>query len=77
MGLWSLCNEPEKIKIFYGYNCKKDDILIVQNAYNLLPNYIANGWEILYDCRVPTPKKIIGMPLRHPPGYTFVVYRVR
>jgi hypothetical protein len=76
-GLWALSSNPSQLKIHHNDGLKAGDVIVVQNAYEWLKPTEMQHWRLLYDCRVPHSKMVLGMPYRHPQGYTFAVYEVR
>ncbi len=76
-GLWSLSSQPFGLKIHHDDRLISGDVIVVQNAYEWIKPEVLQHWRLIYDCRVPRAKMWMGMPVRHPQGYTFAIYRVR
>ena len=76
-GLWSLCPEPEHIHILNKTNYRNGEVILWQPGSQEVSDSVVKKWEILYDTRIPQSHKVLGLPLRHPGGYTYTFYRVR
>ena len=76
-GLWSLSDCPEQLKILDTTIIMPGLIVFTESANNEISTRRMDGWEKLYDNRVPNQKKIGGLPLRHAQGFTFAIFRVR
>lgn len=76
-GLWSLCNDVKKIRPIYDFDFKPGEMVVVQNGDESERYLPLSRWEKIFDDRIPGGKIFLGLPVRHPQGYTFAIYRVK
>jgi hypothetical protein len=75
--LWSLNENLNDVKIFDGIHFKKDDTIIVQQAYHPFPPALVGKCTIIYDWGTADHRKFLGKSLtERPQGYSFVICKI-
>ncbi len=75
--LWSLNENLDEVKIFDGIHFKKDDTIIVQQAYHPFPPALVGKCTIIYDWSTAEHRKFLGKSLSNrPQGYSFVICKI-
>ncbi len=75
-GLWALCPDPSSIKITGHNSFKSGQIVLLQGRARDIPESVTRNWEVIFDTRIKPGHLVLGIPVRHPDGYTFTFYRV-
>jgi hypothetical protein len=75
--LWSLFDNLDSVKVFRETNFKKDDIVIIQQAYHPFPEILKNKCTIVYDWTTAEQRKFFGIPITNSPqGFSFTICRI-
>ena len=77
-GLWSLFDDFSNVKVFDELFFKKNDFIIVQQAYRPFPDVLNGKCSIIDDWSTTEKRQLLGIPMtRRPQGYSFVTCQVK
>ena len=76
-GLWSLCDVKRSVHILDSASVPTPGFYLIQEGFAGWHPLAGLHSEVLLNTRVAHSAKIMGLPLSHPQGFTYVLYEVK